>query len=82
MALDRHVISPARSPVRDQERKERPQVVRQPRGSIGIDDSMDSKDFFEPDEISMMSAPHEIGSSIMPDLDRDAETSNKARRTA
>ena len=33
-----------------------------------MDESIDSKDYFEPDEISMVSAPHEISGNGMSEL--------------
>lgn len=80
IAIDRHVISPERALIESPERGVR--VAYQHRGSIGLDETMDSKDFFEPDEISMVSAPNEMSSSIMPDLNADAQTGRRARRTA
>ena len=69
IAIDRHMISPMQSISRELDRRIQ---VATARGSIGLDETMDNKDFFEPDEISMVSAPHETGGSIMPELSNDA----------
>jgi len=39
---------------------------------------MNSKDYFEPDEISMASAPHGIGREILIDLHDDGENNRMA----
>jgi hypothetical protein len=49
---------------------------------MNMDSTIRSKDFFEPDEISMMSAPYEIGREIIIDLDNEGGSPRKARNTA
>ena len=51
--------------------------------SINMDSTIrSSKDFFEPDEISIESAPYEIGREIVIDLHNEDMNTRKARNTA
>ena len=76
MNIDRHVISPRKSLLMAKSKQRKRKTSR--RASIGADDTMNSKDYFEPDEISMASAPHGIGREILIDLHDDGENNRMA----
>ena len=77
---DRHIISP--DPSDEANRRGKMNIVESKPIDVELEASMNSKDFFEPDDISMASAPHEISGPPMRNLRDELNLTSKAKNTA
>lgn len=77
---DRHIISP--DPSDEANRRGKMYIVESKPVDIEIEASFNSKDFFEPDDMSMASAPHDISGPPMRNLRDELNLTSKAKNTA